>query len=107
MKEKELVPDGWPWPGQDEVYDGFFWAVRAPEGHGRNCNALIDSIATGNINAGEVPFRLILNNDGSIGPGAKKMAAEFVDLIFVDLIFVDLIQEIGGRRCPVEIITEK
>lgn len=83
--------------GHDDVYDGFFRAVRAPEWHGRNFNALIDSIETGNINALEVPFRLILNNDGSIGPGAKKMAAEFVDLI----------QEIGARGCPVEIITEK
>ena len=99
---KELVPDGSIWQGLNDLYDGFLRAVSAPEWQGRNFNALIDSIATGNINAGEVPFRLILNNDGSIGPGAKKMAAEFVDLIFVDLI-----QEIGGRRCPVEIITEK
>ena len=37
----------------------------------------------------------------------KKMAADFVDLIFFELIFVDLIQEIGARRCPVELITEK
>jgi hypothetical protein len=93
---KEFVPDGSTWQWRYGVYDGFFRAV-LQNGNQGNLNALIDSIEAGNINAVEVPFRLIINLYGSIGPGAKKMAADFVDLI----------QEIGARVCPVEIITEK
>jgi hypothetical protein len=47
---KELILNGAEWKTQDDVYDSFFRAVGAPEWHGRNFNALRDSIATGSIN---------------------------------------------------------
>ena len=40
----ELVLNGADWTTKDDVYDAFFCAVGAPEWHGRNLDALADSI---------------------------------------------------------------
>ena len=90
---RELILDGTNWTNSDDVYDAFFRAVGAPEWHGRNLDALNDSIANGSINEVEVPYRLIITNYELIGNGAKKMTDDFVDLI----------HEIEERGCPVEI----
>jgi RNAse (barnase) inhibitor barstar len=89
----ELIMDGATWSSKDDVYDAFFRAVGSPEWHGRNFDALNDSIANGEINKVEVPYRLVILNFDLIGAGAKKMAADFVDLI----------HEINARGLPVEI----
>jgi len=94
---KELILDASAWKTRDDVYDSFFKAVGAPEWHGRNLDALIDSIETGRINAVEVPYRLVIKPYDSIAAGARKMTDDFVDLI----------REIAGRGCPVEIVVEK
>jgi RNAse (barnase) inhibitor barstar len=94
---KELILDGSAWQTRDDVYDAFFKVVGAPEWHGRNFDALIDSIETGRINAVEVPYRLVVKHYDCVGAGAKQMASDFVDLI----------HEIGARGCPVEIRTEE
>jgi len=94
---RELVLDGSTWQTRDDVYDAFFKAVGAPEWHGRNFNALIDSIETGDINTIEVPYKLIIKNSDSIGEGARRMTSDFVDLI----------HEIAARGCPVEIEVQK
>ena len=90
---RELILDGAGWITRDEVYEAFFRAVGAPEWHGKNFDALNDSIATGSINEVEVPYRLIVKNYYLIGGEAKKMVDDFVDLI----------EEIAARGCPVEI----
>ncbi len=93
---KELVLDGAAWTTKDDVYDAFFRAVGAPEWHGRNFDALNDSIATGSINQLEVPYRLVIKHYDQIGGEAKKMTNDFVDLI----------HEIAACGCPVEIRIE-
>ena len=90
---KELTLDGAGWTTNDDVYSAFFLAVGAPEWHGRNFNALNDSIANGSINKVEVPYRLVLKNYDLISGEAKKMTDDFVDLI----------HEIAARGCPVEV----
>lgn len=94
---KELILDGAHWKTSDDVYDSFFKAVGAPSWHGRNFNALDDSIAYVRINDVEVPCRLVIKNYNLISAGAKKMTDDFVDLI----------HEIAARGCPVEIRTDK
>jgi len=94
---RELILDGSTWQSSDDVYDAFFKAVGAPEWHGRNLDALNDSIATGDINAIEVPYRLVIKHGDSIGDGARKMASDFIDLV----------HEIAAGGCPVEIVVEK
>ena len=90
---KELMLDGAGWTTNDDVYSAFFLAVGAPEWHGRNFNALNDSIANGSINKVEVPYRVVLKNYDLISGEAKKMTDDFVDLI----------HEIEARGCPVEV----
>lgn len=94
---RELTLDGSTWHTRDDVYDAFFKAVGAPDWHGRNLDALNDSIANGDINKIEVPYRLIIRHYDSIGAGAMKMASDFVDLI----------NDIAARGCPVEIVVER
>jgi RNAse (barnase) inhibitor barstar len=93
---KELVLNGAKWTTQDDFYDAFFRAVGAPEWHGRNLDALYDSIAAGSINEVEVPYRLVIANYSEIGDDAKKLTDDFVNLI----------REIAGRGCLVEICVE-
>jgi RNAse (barnase) inhibitor barstar len=89
----ELIMDGAAWNTKDDVYDAFFGVVGAPPWHGRNLDALNDSIAGGEINKVEVPYRLVILNFDRIGAGARKMAADFVDLV----------HEVKTRGVPVEI----
>ena len=90
---KEILLDGSSWKTTDDVYDTFFSAVGAPSWHGRNFNALSDSIATGRINEIEVPYRLVIQHYDLIDAGAKKMVDEFIDLI----------HHIAACGCPIEI----
>jgi len=94
---RERVLDGRNRNTSDDVYDSFFKAVRAPEWHGRNFNALIDSIETGSINEIGVPYRLIITHNGTVGEGARKMVSDFVDLI----------HEMKARGCPVDIAIQE
>jgi len=91
---KELLLNGAEWDCRDDVYTSFFRAVEAPDWHGRNFDALRDSIEIGQINNVEPPYRVIIQNYSQIGPGACQMASQFVDLL----------REIGSRGCPVEVV---
>jgi RNAse (barnase) inhibitor barstar len=93
---KELPLNAVEWKTADDVYDAFFKAVGSPAWHGRNLDALNDSIATGDINDVEVPYCVVIQNYALIGAGAKKMADDFIDLI----------HEIAARGCPVGIHTD-
>jgi len=90
---RELALDGTRWRTKDDLYDAFFAAVGAPSWHGRNLDALNDSIAAGSINAIEVPYRIVIRNFDLISGEAERMATDFVDLIL----------EISERGCQVEI----
>jgi RNAse (barnase) inhibitor barstar len=78
---QEIVMDGGTWTVPDDVYDSFFQAVGAPAWHGRNFNALRDSIGGGRINKVEVPYLIKLKNFASINAEAKPMAVDFIELI--------------------------
>jgi RNAse (barnase) inhibitor barstar len=91
---KELVLDGAKWTTQDHFYDAFFRAVVAPKWHGRNFDALNDSIATGSINEVEVPYKLVIKHYDQICGEAKRMTDDFVELI----------HEIAARGCPVRFV---
>lgn len=94
---RDLVLDasGWnlksDWYWMQDFYSAFFLAVGAPEWHGRNFDALNDSIATGGINRIEVPYRIIIRN----APPDNKM----VEKVLED--FSDLIHHLQARGCPV------
>jgi RNAse (barnase) inhibitor barstar len=93
---RELLLDGADCATTDDVYDAFFRAVGAPEWHGRNLDALADSISGGSINRVEVPYRLVIKSYNGIGPQAKAMVDRFVSLV----------HELAAEGCPVEIRVE-
>jgi RNAse (barnase) inhibitor barstar len=78
---RELLLDARRWRTPDDVYDAFFQAVGAPDWHGRNFNALNDSIATGSINQIEVPYRLVVLNYQEVARDAIPIAENFFSLI--------------------------
>lgn len=90
---RELFLNGSDWRCKDDVYDDFFRAVGAPEWHGRNLDALNDSIAAGSINQIEVPYKLIVMNFDHVGAGALPLANDFTRLI----------RDLRAKGCPVEI----
>lgn len=94
---KEIHLDGAGWNDRDDVYDAFFQAVGAPSWHGRNFNALRDSISGGRINKIEVPYIIRLKNYSLVGPGARNMAKDFVALI----------KELRESGCHVDISVEE
>ena len=94
---KELILDASTWKTRDDVYNSFFKAVGAPEWHGRNLDALNDSISAGGINAVEVPYKLVVQHYDRMAPGAKQMADKFIEVI----------RDIAARGCPVEIVLER
>jgi RNAse (barnase) inhibitor barstar len=80
------------WKSANDVYDAFFAAVHAPSWHGRNLDALNDSIATGGINEVEVPYRLTAQNAAKAGLDARMMLNRFKELI----------DQICAEGCPIE-----
>jgi RNAse (barnase) inhibitor barstar len=94
---KTLVLDATRWQTRDDLYDAFFAAVGAPDWHGRNFNALRDSIVTGSINKIEVPYTLIVRNVDGIGADASQILRDFAGLI----------EEVAAAGTPVAIALER
>ena len=93
---REIVMHAARWRTADDFYDSFFTAVGAPAWHGRNFNALRDSIATGQINEIEVPYRIVIRGLACASTNAREIAMSFEDLI----------RELAREGCPVEIELE-
>ncbi|MFY9854644.1 MAG: barstar family protein, partial [Terracidiphilus sp.] len=90
-----LDADGWQ--SSDDVYQAFFTAVGAPSWHGRNLDALYDSIGTGAINETEVPYRITIQNVEKMGNDAASFVHDFADLI----------RHLQTNGCPVELVVEQ
>lgn len=93
---KELFMDGRDWKDKDDVYNSFFRAVDAPLWHGRNFDALNDSICAGEINRIEIPYCLVIQNHDLIHEGARKITGDFIAFI----------RELKARGCEVDIRIE-
>ena len=93
---RDLILNAANWNTADDLHDVFFAAVGAPEWHGRNFDALSDSIVVGKINKIEVPYRLVIRNYDRVGVGAKKMTDDFIDLV----------RELAVHGTPVEITVQ-
>jgi barstar (barnase inhibitor) len=93
----DVLLDAGRWQSSDDVYQAFFAAVGAPSWHGRNFNALIDSIATGTINKTEVPYRITIRNTDIMGNDVASFVHDFADLI----------RHLQDNGCPVEMVVEQ
>jgi hypothetical protein len=93
----EIRLDASGWQLGNDVYQAFFRAVGSPSWHGRNFDALVDSIGTGGINEKEVPYRIIFLNADAIGRDAAVFLQKFEDLIL----------HLKANGCPVEMLIER
>jgi RNAse (barnase) inhibitor barstar len=93
---KELFMDGKNWKDKNDVYDSFFQVVGAPSWHGRNFDALNDSIGAGAINQIEVPYCLVIQNYDLIQEGASQIVDKFIAFI----------RELKARGCEVDVRIE-
>jgi len=78
---RKIVLDGTTWKTRDDFYDAFFKAVGAPDWHGRNFNALRDSIVTGHINQAELPYTINISGIEKAPTEVKDLVRDFCDLI--------------------------
>ena len=72
MKTIRLDASGWRCT--EDMWGALLPALRAPDWHGHNLNALWDSLVGGDINATEPPFRVVV-------AGAAGMPAEVADCL--------------------------
>ena len=73
--------DGRSWRSKDNFYDAFFQAVRAPEWHGRNLDALWDSITGRDLNDCDLPYRIVISGHSVMSREAAEIVARFQELV--------------------------
>ena len=78
---KDISLQASDWKTRDDFYDSLFNALGSPSWHGRNFNALRDSIAGGQINEVDPPFILHLSGLGQAPSELKPLVQDFVDLV--------------------------
>jgi RNAse (barnase) inhibitor barstar len=78
---REIRLDGSRWRNPEDFYDGLLPALGAPEWHGRNLDALNDTIAGGDINAVNPPFAVRITGAGAMSDEARRYVARFVELV--------------------------
>ena len=79
MEEIEL--DGADWSAADDFYTAYFAAVGAPEWHGRNLDALWDSLTGGGINQRNPPFRICISQTARMPCDAREILSRFEALV--------------------------
>jgi RNAse (barnase) inhibitor barstar len=94
---QHLTLSGKRWCKSDDVYDDLFRTLGSPAWHGKNFNALHDSIVSGQINTVEVPYTLTIREISS----AKSDARFFVEEL------VRLISGFEAEGCPISIQVEE
>lgn len=60
--------DALKWKSTDDFYDAILGALEAPRWHGRNVDALVDSIWGGSINGIEPPYKIWIINTIGLPP---------------------------------------
>jgi RNAse (barnase) inhibitor barstar len=78
---KEIALDASTWRDRDDFYDALLPALGAPGWHGRNLDALNDSIRGDDISAVRLPFRIKITNAASVPADLQKYLFKFADLI--------------------------
>lgn len=78
---REIVIDVSRWRSGADFMDDVLAGLEAPAWHGRNWNALRDSIVTGSINSVEPPYRLCLVGDRQPPEELRRWIRDLVQMI--------------------------
>lgn len=76
-----IEPEGEAWTSANEFYTSYLAAVEAPEWHGRNLDALWDSLTAGGINQRNPPFRIRISGTARMSCDARDMVRRFEALV--------------------------
>lgn len=76
MTARILDLDGEGWVEELDAIEALLMALEAPDWHGRNMNALIDSIALGGINGIEPPYEIRIHGACSMSEDARLFVAD-------------------------------
>jgi len=76
-----LALDGVSWRSSDDFVDALLRALGAPEWHGRNLDALEDSIGGGGINRVEPPYHIAISGRWAMAPAAQEAVGDFCELV--------------------------
>ena len=69
------------WTEPEDFYSALLAGLGAPDWHGRNINALVDSMIYGEINAIEQPLRVIIRGLEGANRQAREELREVVDAL--------------------------
>jgi RNAse (barnase) inhibitor barstar len=72
---KVISLDAGGWTDWSDFYDALFAGLGSPHWHGKNLDALIDSMIHGGINEIEPPYRIVVANVSKAGAGARSELA--------------------------------
>jgi RNAse (barnase) inhibitor barstar len=78
---KEIRLDASKWKTKDDFYDALLPALGAPPWHGRNLDALNDSISSDEMNEVRLPFRFLLVGTDTIPAELRSYLKKFAELI--------------------------
>ena len=78
---KEIRLDASKWKTSDDFYDALLPALGAPAWHGRNLDALNDSISSDEINEVALPFRLLLVGTDTVPSELRNYLKKFAELV--------------------------
>jgi RNAse (barnase) inhibitor barstar len=78
---KEIALDASTWRDRNDFYDALLPALGAPGWHGRNLDALNDSIGGDDISAIRLPFRIKITNAASAPADLQQYLFKFADLL--------------------------
>jgi RNAse (barnase) inhibitor barstar len=81
VKMKEIALDASAWRNRDDFYDAILPALGAPAWHGRNLDALNDSISADDILTIRLPLRIWITNSTSAPTALQQYLFKFADLV--------------------------
>ena len=76
----EIVIDWAKIEDMDDLYDSLFEQLDSPSWHGRNLNALWDSVHGGNINGVEPPYKVVIKNEDQVTGNLVEFAQGIRDV---------------------------
>jgi len=78
---KSIVLDARSWRTEDDFYDAILAALGAPDRHGRNLDALWDTIAGDDTNEVKAPYTIEILQTESLSPMLRTLLRRFVALV--------------------------
>jgi RNAse (barnase) inhibitor barstar len=77
----EIILDASGWKDNNDFYDNLLAAIAAPEWHGRNLDALSDSIRGNDLNQRKLPYSFYITGADSLPEELSDYMSRFFELI--------------------------